>query len=63
MEIMQMGDETTHVAENSGAHDWVRELSTEISAVRRRLDALVKDLDRRCHDVTGWRNHRRPRGR
>ena len=47
-----MGQGTTRVVENNGADDRVRELGTEISDVRRRLDALVIELDRRRHNVT-----------
>jgi len=54
-----MGQGTTRVVENNGADDRVRELGTEISDVRRRLDALVIELDRRRHNVTDWRRHLR----
>ena len=58
-----MGQGTTRVVENNGADDRVRELGTEISDVRRRLDALVIELDRRRHNVTDWRRHLRRHGR
>jgi hypothetical protein len=57
-----MGEGTTRVVENNGADDRVRQLGTEISDVRRRLDALVKELDRRRHNVTDWRRHGRTIG-
>jgi len=37
----------------------VRELGGEITDVRRRLDALVMELDRRRHNVTDWKRHLR----
>jgi hypothetical protein len=40
----------------------VRELGHEISDVRRRLDALVMELDRRRHNVTDWRWYLRRHG-
>src|SRR5262249_60675562 len=58
-----MGQGTARVVENNGADDRVRELGTEISDVRRRLDALVIELDRRRHNVTDWRRHLRRHGR
>jgi len=58
-----MGQGTTRVVANNGADDRVRELGTEISDVRRRLDALVMELDRRRHNVTDWRRHLRRHGR
>jgi hypothetical protein len=58
-----MGEGTTRVVQDNGADDRVRELDTEISDVRRRLDALVKELDRRRHNVTDWRHHLRRHGR
>jgi hypothetical protein len=58
-----MGEGTTRVVENNGADDRVRELDTEIGDVRRRLDALVMELDRRRHNVTDWRRHLRRHGR
>jgi len=41
----------------------VRELGDEITDVRRRLDELVMELDRRRHNVTDWRRHLRRHGR
>src|SRR5262249_58182609 len=49
--------------ENNGGDDRVRELGSEISDVRRRLDALVMELDRRRHNVTDWRRHLGRHGR
>lgn len=48
-----MGQGPTRVVEGNGAR--VRELGHEITDVRRRLDALVTELDRRRHNVTDWR--------
>jgi hypothetical protein len=47
-----MGQGTTRVVEGNGAGDRVRELGDEITDLRRRLDALVVELDRRRHRVT-----------
>jgi hypothetical protein len=52
-----MGQGPTRVAEGNGAR--VRELGHEITDVRRRLDALVTELDRRRHNATDWRWHLR----
>jgi len=58
-----MGQGTTRVVEDNGASRRVRELGDEITDVRRRLDALVMELDRRRHNVTDWRRHLRQHGR
>ena len=50
-----MGQGSTRVAEGNGTSSRVRELGHEITDVRRRLDALVMELDRRRHNVTDWR--------
>ena len=54
-----MGQETTRVIEDNGTSGRVRELGDEITDVRRRLDALVMELDRRRHNVTDWKRHLR----
>ena len=54
-----MGQGTTRVIEDNGASGRVRELGDEITDVRRRLDALVMELDRRRHNVTDWKRHLR----
>jgi len=58
-----MGQGTTRVVEDNGTSGRVRELGDEITEVRRRLDALVMELDRRRHNVTDWRRHLRRHGR
>jgi len=58
-----MGQGTTRVVEDIGASRRVRELGDEITDVRRRLDALVMELDRRRHNVTDWRRHLRQHAR
>jgi len=57
-----MGDGTTRVVEGNGAGSRVRELGDEITEVRRRLDTLVVELDRRRHDATNWKRHLRRHG-
>ena len=52
-----MGQGTTRVVEDNGTPGRVRALGDEITDVRRRLDALVMELDRRRHNVTDWRRH------
>jgi len=37
----------------------VRALGDEITDVRRRLDVIVMELDRRRHNVTDWKRHLR----
>ena len=54
-----MGQGTTRVVEDNGTSGRVRALGDEITDVRRRLDALVMELDRRRHNVTDWRRHLR----
>ena len=54
-----MGEGTTRVVEDNGANGRVRELGDEITGVRRRLDTLVGELDRRRHNVTDWKRHLR----
>jgi hypothetical protein len=54
-----MGEGTAHVVERNGSSRRVRELGDEIADVRRRLDALVMELDRRRHHVTDWRHQLR----
>jgi hypothetical protein len=58
-----MGQGTPRVVEGNGSSGRVRELGDEITDVRRRLDALVTELDRRRHNVTDWRRHLRRHGR
>ena len=57
-----MGQGTTRVVEDNGADVRVRQLGDEITDVRRRLDALVMELDRRRHNVTDWKRHVRRHG-
>jgi len=57
-----MGDGTTRVVEGNGAGSRVRELGDEITEVRRRLDTLVVELDRRRHGATDWKRHLRRHG-
>ena len=58
-----MGQGTTRVIEDNGTSGRVRELGDEITDVRRRLDALVMELDRRRHNVTDWKRHLRQHAR
>jgi len=51
-----MGEGTTRVVEADGAGARVRELGNEITQVRRWLNTLVAELDRRRHNVTNWRH-------
>jgi hypothetical protein len=57
-----MGQGTTRVVDDSGTTGRVRVLGDEITDVRRRLDALVMELDRRRHNVTDWKRHARRHG-
>ena len=54
-----MGQGTTRVVDDNGTTGRVRALGDEITDVRRRLDALVMELDRRRHNMTDWRRHLR----
>lgn len=54
-----MGQGTTRVVEDNGANGRVRALGDEITDVRRRLDALVMELDRRRHNMTDWKRQLR----
>ena len=54
-----MGQGTTRVIEDNGASGRVRALGDEITDVRRRLDVIVMELDRRRHNVTDWKRHLR----
>jgi hypothetical protein len=54
-----MGQGTTRIVEDGGANGRVRELGDEITDVRRRLDALVMELDRRRHNMTDWKRQLR----
>jgi len=58
-----MGQGTTRVIDDNGTTGRVRELGDEITDVRRRLDALVMELDRRRHNMTDWRRQLRLHGR
>jgi hypothetical protein len=58
-----MGQGTTRVVDDQGADGRVRVLGDEITDVRRRLDALVMELDRRRHNMTDWRRQIRQHGR
>lgn len=58
-----MGQGTTLVVEDYGTGGRVRELGDEITDVRRRLDALIMELDRRRHNATDWRRQLRLHGR
>lgn len=55
-----MGEGTTRVVDGVGAR--VRELGDEITDVRRWLNALVVELDRRRHNVTSWKQLMLPAG-
>jgi hypothetical protein len=57
-----MGQGTTRVVDDNGTTGRVRALGDEITDVRRRLDALVMELDRRRHNVTDWKRHARRHG-
>lgn len=57
-----MGEGTPRVVDGNGSGRRVRELGDEIVDVRRRLDALVVELDRRRHNVTDWRRQLRRHG-
>ena len=57
-----MGQGTSRVVEGNGSSGRVLELGEEITDVRRRLDELVMELDRRRHNVTDWRRHLRRHG-
>jgi hypothetical protein len=50
-----MGQGTTRLIDDVGVGGRVRQLGDEITDVRRRLDALVMELDRRRHNMTDWR--------
>jgi hypothetical protein len=55
-----MGQGTSRVVDDGGANGRrVRELGDEVTDVRRRLDALVMELDRRRHNMTDWRRQLR----
>ena len=58
-----MGQGTTRVIDDNGTTGRVRVLGDEITDVRRRLDALVMELDRRRHNITDWRRQLRLHGR
>jgi len=53
-----MGEGTTRIVDGVGAR--VRELGDEITDVRRWLNALVIELDRRRHNVTSWKGLKVP---
>lgn len=50
-----MGEGTTRIASSNGSSSRVRELGNETEAVRRQLDDLVMELDRRRHRAFDWR--------
>ena len=50
-----MGEGTTRIASSNGSNARVRELGNETEAVRRQLDDLVMELDRRRHRAFDWR--------
>ena len=50
-----MGEGTTRIAASNGSSARVRELGNETEAVRRQLDDLVMELDRRRHRAFDWR--------
>ena len=54
-----MGQGTTRVVDDAAVNGRVRQLGDEITDVRRRLDALVMELDRRRHNMTDWRRQLR----
>ena len=51
--------DTMRAVEIPGATPRVRELGEEIGDVRRRLDVLVGELDRRRHEAFDWRRQLR----
>jgi hypothetical protein len=51
-----MGEGTTRVVEADGMGTRVRALGDEITQVRRWLNALVTELDRRRHHMTDWKH-------
>ena len=50
-----MGEGTTRITSSNGSSSRVRELGNETEAVRRELDDLVMELDRRRHRAFAWR--------
>jgi hypothetical protein len=54
-----MGQGTTRLIDDVAVGGRVRQLGDEITDVRRRLDALVMELDRRRHNMTDWRRQLR----
>jgi hypothetical protein len=50
-----MGEGTNRIAQSNGSPARVRELGNETDAVRRQLDELVMELDRRRHELFDWR--------
>jgi ABC-type uncharacterized transport system fused permease/ATPase subunit len=59
-----MGQGTTRLENTNGSSARVRELGNETDGVRRELDELVMELDRRRHQALDWRlqvrRHARP---
>ena len=58
-----MGEGTNRVAQSNSSPARVRELGNETDAMRRQLDELVKELDRRRHELFDWRLQLRRHGR
>ena len=58
-----MGQGTTRVTPATGSAARVQELGRETAAVRRELDGLVSELDRRRHLAFDWRRQLRRHGR
>ena len=50
-----MGEGTNRVAQSNSSPARVRELGNETDAMRRQLDELVMELDRRRHELFDWR--------
>ncbi len=58
-----MGEGTTRIESPNGSSARVRELGSETEAMRRQLDELVMELDRRRHQAFDWRLQLRRHGR
>ena len=58
-----MGEGTTRIESANGSSARVRELGSETEAMRRQLDELVMELDRRRHQAFDWRLQLRRHGR
>ena len=58
-----MGEGTDRIAQSNSSPARVRELGNETDAMRRQLDELVGELDRRRHELFDWRLQLRRHGR